>query len=236
MIVPVPAPRLEQLRFSRGPGARACARKGLATVSEPDPDDVDRVLEAIDRRIYLDGEGFRIASDPFEVEDDRTRQERLRAMETYVALSKPQQPPIAEPAAAMTRPPDSQNSTFVDALYEPSPSQLAAFGEFLNSISRLSPAERAIAAQMAREDAEAADRREVEAKEREEAEANDRRAARKRATVIKRIEKQTGKTVTSFALAADGSVTSVTFAPPSEAPSSLTADDELARWRRQHAR
>ena len=99
VIVPVPAPRLEQLRFSRGPGARACARKGLATVSEPDLDDVDRVLEAIDRRIYLDGEGFRIASDPFEVKDDRTRQERLRAMETYVALSKPQQPPIAEPAA-----------------------------------------------------------------------------------------------------------------------------------------
>jgi hypothetical protein len=69
-----------------------------------------------------------------------------------------------------------------------------------------------------------------------------RRAAPKRrkpsrATVIRRIEKQTGKTVTGIALAADGSVSSVTFGELSQAPSTgLTADDELARWRRKHAR
>ncbi len=58
------------------------------------------------------------------------------------------------------------------------------------------------------------------------------------AAVIKQLEQSTGKRVTGVALAADGGITRVTFGEPSpsEAPSALTADDELERWRRKHAR
>jgi hypothetical protein len=54
------------------------------------------------------------------------------------------------------------------------------------------------------------------------------------ATVIKQIEKDTGKSVTGVTVAADGSIT-LTFGSGGKAELT-TADDELERWRRKHAR
>jgi hypothetical protein len=66
----------------------------------------------------------------------------------------------------------------------------------------------------------------------------ERRERERTALDITEVEKRTGKPVASVTTKPDGSRTFTFGEPlPSEAPSTgLTADDELERWRRKHAR
>jgi hypothetical protein len=78
---------------------------------------------------------------------------------------------------------------------EPSPIQLAAFDELLDSFSRLPPSARAIAARMARERAEAADQREAEADERRTARKRQRKPSLARAIAVAKKAGATSVTV-----------------------------------------
>jgi hypothetical protein len=103
---------------------------------------------------------------------------------------------------------------------EPSPRALAAFGEIVDAFGALTREQQAIVAHEWRQKA-------VDSEQRE-----DRQRKPRLKTVLDQAKKA-GATAATV----EGVTYTFDEASPSEAPSTgLTADDELARWRRKHAR
>jgi hypothetical protein len=121
-----------------------------------------------------------------------------------------------------TNPIDKREYITLHAADEPSPECLAAFNEFLDAFGSLTPEQQAIAASAARQWALDSEQRQALKRQRKP----------RRKTIIDQAKKAGANSITT----PDGVTYRFEAEQQTDTDRESTADDELERWRRKHAR